>query len=134
MRIRIEGDAGVVYSFLKEHRYPCVWTEFSLDKLAIKVRIEDDSGDTAGFAWATWHDDIPYALDFHVCIAEDYRGRWLSREVWSDLVKLSEFLGAEVLITRMPNVKRAPLVKRLLISRFGFEEAPNGALFKLIGD
>lgn len=133
-RIRLEGDAVKTWLYLTEHGYPHPWTAEALAERVVMIRVEhvNERVTTAGYAWATWHDELPHTLDFHVCIAKPHRARWFS--VLPELYRLSRYLGAEALITTTPGDRAARLVRGLLVRRYGYTPLPDGSLLLLLED
>lgn len=130
MRIRVEGDAGKVESWLiaKEYPHQDRWPADWLQQQAIMVRVED--GDyVAGYIWATWHPYFPHTLSFHACFAKEYRGKWF--KALDDLYRLASYLGAEFLYGHTDNLSgRDKIMHQFLIRRLGFEDAGVGGVIK----
>lgn len=104
--------------FLADNNYPSPWTKENLEKYCLRVALKED-GETIGYAWGHWTQGRPNVLWFHVCVSPEWRGRWLSRRILSDLSKIAEFLGAEKLMTE-PTGPDEKLV-RTVLKRLGFK-------------
>ena len=136
MRVRFHSNAEELAAFLVAFDYPAPWHVRTLKDYCLMLRVEDyhsprDIG-LAGYVWATWTNETDQVLDFHVCISPAYQGRWLTRKVWDDLYKIAVLCGAKAIETTTIGDRTARLVAAMLIRRFGFKRAPDGAIYKTI--
>jgi hypothetical protein len=135
LRLRLEGDAASLHAFAERHGYPLDtggWTAPLLQENSIMVRIEAEDGwTTAGYIWGTWA-FLPGVLDIHACIAPEFRGRWLDKDMWSQLRWLARFVGAYMLTTRAIGDRPSRLVAAFLQRRLGWKCDEAGRLFTRI--
>lgn len=136
IRVRLHSDALTLAAFLEAEEYPAHWSPETLEKYTLMCRVEEAFGDgrvyLAGYVWATWRADGDCVMDFHACLTPSYRGRWLTKSVAADLLKLAELCGVKVLSTTTIGDRAARLVRVLLQRRMDFSVAPDGTLSKII--
>ena len=133
LSLRIEGDAKTTTQFLIDNEYPALWDAPSLHEYAITLRLQDGD-ETAGYMWGTWSDRMEGALDFHVCVAAPYKGRWLTDDLWVQFKYIATLLGARSLITKPVGDRETRLVAIMLRRLFGFEQFDDGVLHLSIED
>jgi hypothetical protein len=134
LRLRLEGDAASLYRFADTHGYPLFTSGWSVASLqdAIMVRVEAEDGwTTAGYIWGIWA-FLPGVLDIHACIAPEFRGRWLDKDMWLQLRWLARFVGADMLTTQAVGDRSARLVAAFLQRRLGWKCDEDGRLFTRI--
>ena len=132
MRLRAEVDAEAVATFLDNQQFPHPWSKTKLDREAVKARIETDDGNLVGYVWGVWERLLPSTMDFHACVKQEFRGRWLTKDMVRDLEFLAGFFGAKALMAHVASDREGRLIEQLFVRRFGYTRVQPGVIYRRI--
>ena len=89
---RFSGNPKGTLEFLKSINYPYTWTEEALAK-SLMFDLLDDDEILVGVIWFTWFNSR--TLELHLAVSPEYKGRWITRKLMSDMEIVANMTGAE---------------------------------------
>ncbi len=118
MKLLLNAAARDVKDFLVRHRYPWAddWELTCLAKYCLLTTIQAPNGDVAGHVWFNWLQGGDRVADMHICVAEKYQGRAVTRSTFRELLHIAMRAGVRTILCRPSTPEHLSYLLRL-----GFE-------------
>ena len=114
LNLKLHNPTDSTLEFLELIAYPHRWTGTMLRRDAFVIWIHNEARETVGYVWFTIVPDTYRVFEFHIAIHPKYHIRWLSKEIYYQLLDIAKFLDARVILMYLEgNEQYLKVLKRL---------------------